>query len=187
MRRTPISLLVGLLVVSSAASQARDRPMVDDPPFTRQDVEEGAPWREGGHRLPPYPQAGDLVEFQVDTPEKRLRYFIDGQHLSVGEDGVVRYTLVIQSNTGAQNVSFEGIRCATWEVRTYAFGTGQNQLQPLEEAQWERIRRGGPYRHHLDLHEFYFCKPSRPVPYAAEEILRRMRAPIQRRDSDRLF
>lgn len=181
-----VLLLGGLLALSMTSPQARNRPMVDEPAFTREDVEEGAPWQESGHRLPPYPEAGDLVEFQVDTPDKRLRYFIDGTHLSVGEDGVVRYSLVIQAGTSASNVSFEGMRCATWEVKTYAFGTGQEQLKPLAGAQWERIRRSGPYHHHLDLHEFYFCKPSR-LPYNAEEILRRMRAPIQRSESEPLF
>lgn len=44
-------------------------------------------------------------------------YFIDGSTISVGADQVIRYTLVIVSSSGAQNISYEGMRCLTAEKR----------------------------------------------------------------------
>lgn len=38
----------------------------------------------------------------------------------MGSDGIVRYVLVARSSAGTESVSFEGMRCATREVRIYA-------------------------------------------------------------------
>jgi len=175
------------LLALAALAEARDRPFVDEASTNRDDVGERTPWKEGSHALPPYPKEGDLVEFQVDTPGKGLRYYVDGEHLSVGEDNVVRYTLVIKSRTGASNVSFEGMRCNHWDFKTYAFGGGRGKLSPLENPDWEPIRTGGQYRHHMDLHEFYFCKPLQYIPFARDEILRRMQTPVQRVEDTGFF
>ena len=178
-----LSLLLGWLAVGDA----RERPFIDEPSLTRENVEEGAPWQEGSHRLPAYPEDGDLVDFQVDAPTKGLRYFIDGKHLDIGADGVVRYALVIKSASGAANASFEGIRCDTWDVKIYAFGIGRGQWKAVDAPNWERIRRSGQYRHHLDLHDFYLCDTPAYKANGKDEILRRMRSPLQRNESDRTF
>ena len=42
--------------------------------------------------------------------------------MSAGEDRIVRYVLVARSASGAESVSFEGIRCQSREYRVYAVG-----------------------------------------------------------------
>lgn len=51
-----------------------------------------------------------------------FRFFVDAATLSVSDDGIVRYVLVARSPGGVDNVSLEGMRCATSEVRIYALG-----------------------------------------------------------------
>ena len=169
----PITLLfAALIALGTLNTEARERAFVDEPSTDRDDIGEAEMWQEGGVELPPYPEEADLVEFQVDDPQARFRYFIDGRNLKVGEDQVVRYTLVIRSSSGSDNVSFEGMRCNIREFKTYAFGNGRGELRPLKAPVWERIQLHGPHRYHSNLRELYFCKPDRHVPYDAEEIVR---------------
>ena len=165
-------LFTALFALGILDAGAKERAFVDEPSTDRDDIEEAEMWQEGGVELPPYPEEADLVEFQVDDPQARFRYFIDGRNLRVGEDQVVHYTLVIRSSSGSDNVSFEGMRCNIREFKTYAFGNGRGELRPLKAPVWERIQVHGPHRYHLNLRELYFCKPDRHLPYDAEEIVR---------------
>lgn len=185
----PFSLLLALAITSSPL--ARERPFVDEPSTERRDIEDGIPWSEDAViTLPDYPNDTDLVEFSVDSPGTPFRYFIDKKSLAIGSvDQVVRYTLVIQSSSGARNVSFEGLRCDAREYKTYAFGTSDRRLRPLPHPHWMRIKLTGPYRHHLDLRQFYFCQPVpfyRPYDTVAE-ILQRLRTAPRLGPNDDLF
>jgi hypothetical protein len=114
------------------------------------------PWHEIQARLPPFPKMDRLLPFQV-SPATRNRYFIDPASVSVGEDGVVRYTVVIQAAGGAENVSFEGMRCKTGEGKLYAFGHTDGQWSRNRYARWEPIpmRQATSYQRVLFKH--YFC------------------------------
>lgn len=59
-------------------------------------------------QLPPFPQAENLIPFVVSAMTDN-KFMIDGESLTVSTDGIVRYTLVIISSAGAQNVSYEAI------------------------------------------------------------------------------
>ena len=71
--------------------------------------------------------------------------------LTVGTDGVVRYTVVVTSPAGARNVNYEGIRCDTYEWRLYASINddhdgwdqhGRERLHAHRERRAERVSRG---------------------------------------------
>ena len=66
--------------------------------------------------MPAYPQVAALLRFPTDRPMPAV--LIDQRTQAIGEDGVVRYVLVVRSASGAESVSFEGLRCATGERRT---------------------------------------------------------------------
>ena len=165
-------LITALIALASPGSEARERAFVDEPSTDRNDLPDPELWKEGGVQLPPYPKKADLLEFQVDDPQARFRYFIDGRNLSVGDDGVVRFTLVIRSTSGGENVSFEGMRCDSREFKVYAYGGGRGELKPLKAPVWERIKMNGPYRYHITLQQLYFCETDRYKPYGVEEIVR---------------
>ncbi len=157
------SLMFGALLglLSAAAVADRERPFVDDPrPMTQrsQDEMEDYVWEEGESKPPPYPSEDDLVEFQVDRPGNRFRYFLDRKSLKIGGgDGVVHYTVVVASDSGARNVAYEGIRCETMEYKLYAYGGKGDQFQPVRDPQWRDLRDDGYNAFRRDLHDFYFC------------------------------
>ncbi len=126
-------------------------------------------WKEGKVELPPYPEDGDLVEFEVDGGNESFRYFLDEKSLSVGDDEVVRYTLVVRSKTGAENIFFEGMRCGAREYKTYAFGTGKGKFSPYRNPRWQAVRLGGLMRYRLDLLDHYLCRDA--FPRQPEQIL----------------
>jgi hypothetical protein len=67
-------------------------------------------WTELQVQLPAYPKAENLLPFDAGPASHNLHY-IDAPSIVVGEDGIVRYTLVIKSPEGAVNVSYEGMLC----------------------------------------------------------------------------
>lgn len=129
--------------------------------------------------LPAYPRPERLIEFFVAATSE-FRFFIDAASLSVGSDGVVRYTLVARSPAGVDNVSFEGMRCTSAQVRTYALGRdGAWGGQPGE---WRPIEPRSVQRWHNALYREYFCPQKEPIASAREgvEALRRGGHPFAR-------
>lgn len=105
--------------------------------------------------LPTYPQDADLLEF-LPRRNSAFHSFIDGKSISIGEDKVVRYSMVIKSPSGAVNVSYEGLRCKTSEYKVYAFGTQGSQWANVPDVQWRKVpRMSGDFR--FALYKDYFC------------------------------
>lgn len=119
-------------------------------------------WSEEQATLPPFPKDVDLVEFQVSVGTKN-RYFIDASTLAVGGDGVVRYVLVIRAGGGANNVTFEGIRCATGEYKLYASGRADATWARSYMDKWRPIENKLVNRHHSVLNRELFCHISIPI------------------------
>ncbi len=128
-------------------------------------------WQELNTELPDFPADDDLLEFQVTRPNAAFQYFIDAKSLSYTEaDGIVRYTVVIKSRTGAKNVAFEGMRCTTREFKTYAFGNGKNKFVRPRKIEWKSILDNDYTRYRKDLQEFYFCN-IRILDLSADKII----------------
>lgn len=120
------------------------------------EFENQKPWVELSAQLPPYPKTENLVEFSVSSAT-RNRHFIDSASISVGEDEVVRYTVVIEAAGGAKNVSFEGVRCETGERRLYAYGHADGTWSKARNAGWEGIKMRSLLSYHKALYEDHFC------------------------------
>jgi hypothetical protein len=174
-------ILAALLVLLPGVSRAEDRPFIDEPePPASSRIEEAAPWQEGKTTLPPWPANSDLVEFHVDGGPTPFRYFIDASHLAVGADGVVRYTLVVESGSGARNVSYEGMRCtARGSYKIYAYGAG-SRFKPVEQD-WQPIPVHSNDRYHLALHRVILCVPLKFEPRPKKDMIRAMQGHLPRR------
>ena len=133
-----------------------------------EEAQEARNWTEIQVALPPPPK-GDLIEFQVSAASS-FRFFIDPQSVSVGADRVVRYTLVARSASGAQNVSYEGIRCAgAGSYRVYAFAnSGAWSKSTLVD--WRSIEPKSVQRWHNELHRRYFCPQGGLIHSGAEGV-----------------
>lgn len=136
------------------------------------------PWQEIEVQLPAYPVAGSMIRFEVGAV-RDTTFLIDSESLSVGADGVIRYTLEVVSPSGARNVSYEGMRCATAERRFYAFGRTDKTWSKARSNQWGRIS-GTSNNHHVELFSNYFCPPGSPVVTSKEEALSALRSGGQR-------
>ncbi len=115
--------------------------------------EEEQKWVELEAKLPDFPKSEDLIEFDAGAAT-RNRYFIDGKTLGVGEDGVIRYVVVVKSAGGTTNISYEGIRCAVKVRKLYAFGRGDKAWGSSRNQEWQPIR---PSSYQAALSRGYFC------------------------------
>ena len=107
---------------------------------------------------PAPPRTQTLLEFGLIS-RGDFRFFIDGATLNPGKDGVVRYVLVARSPAGAENITYEGMRCATGEVRRYAIGRPDGTWGgkpgawlPVQAQLW-----------HRELARNFFCRHRQPI------------------------
>lgn len=131
-----------------------------------------ADWKEGEYALPAPPREGALRAFFVSSASPN-RFLIDADSLTVGDDGVVRYVLVVRTPGGAENVTFEGIRCAGGTRRIYATGRGTGQWSATRSADWRPIVDNTYDRAHAALAQDYFCDGTSP-PRDRAEVMRRL-------------
>ena len=127
--------------------------------------DETKPWQEVQAQLPPAPTTDHLVDFGV-SGATTFRFALDTYTLSIGNDGVFRYTLVATSPQGARNVTYEGIRCETDERKIYATGRADGTWVRARNAAWTKIADVGNNRQHAALEKEYFC----PDGYQARDV-----------------
>lgn len=149
-RLLPLCAALGVIGPAVAAAEPED---------ARESEEEALP--------PPFPKDADLIEFHVSAATTN-HYFIDGATLSPGADGIVRYVMVIRTDGGATNVSFEGLRCATREYRVFASGRADGSWGPAKISSWRAIESKTVNRHHAALYLELFCPLALPIADAAE-------------------
>ncbi len=129
-------------------------------------------WVELEVKLPLFPKTENLIAFDV-SGATRNRFYIDPQSLTVGSDGVVRYTLVIRGSGGGENISYEGIRCETREQKYYAFGRRDGTWSNARSNEWRYIEYKEANRQHGVLYADYLCLDrKRPIRSPAEAIQR---------------
>lgn len=106
-------------------------------------------WQEGEIPAPPAFNLEGLIRFEVN-PDSPMVYEVDPRTIHISpSDRVVRYVVVVRSPSGGRNVLYEGIRCPTAEVKTYARHNG-NAWVPLPEPMWSPMS-GRPSRHTAQL------------------------------------
>ncbi|PTR07990.1 CNP1-like family protein [Nitrosospira sp. Nsp5] len=138
------------------------------------DFDGGKSWAELQVQLPAYPKAENLLPFDAGPASNNLHY-IDAPSIVVGEDDIVRYTLVIKSPEGAMNISYEGMRCATdgvrenvraellilkfqiTEKRLYAIGRDDKTWVRARGSKWEELEDKSQHYAQRALSRYFFC------------------------------
>jgi hypothetical protein len=153
--------VLACVLASSAVAQWRQ--------FEADFDDQEKPWKEVEAKLPAYPKAENLlgVDAGAATPHK---FFLDALSISVGEDGVVRYSLVVKTAGGSTNVSYEGIRCEMRQQKVYAMGHANGTWARARDPQWRRIEYQEINRHHGALYAAVLCHGKEPVRDAREAI-----------------
>ncbi len=128
-------------------------------------------WREGQTAIPPPPRDEELAQIEAPGASAAYEYFIDPASISLGEDGVVRYSVVVRSDRGVRNVFHEGLRCVTDEVKTYAYGSKAGPFRPTASASWRPVARSGARGYQYYLARVVMCDAD-GYPWHAEQARR---------------
>jgi len=154
------ALAVALLCCISANTLASDdeelgwqRDYVKDPDTSQE--------QELDVVLPAYPEKKNLMDLKIATDGMQFTVYLDKTSLVLGEDGVVRYTVVLVPGSGVWNVSYEGLRCGEKQYRRFAYGL-DGIWQSLNASPWRDVRGSGANRYRVILYEHYFCNLMRP-------------------------
>ena len=118
-------------------------------------------WQESDTAPPASFSTKHLQFFEV-SPGSTLVYGMDPDTLTVGADGVVRYVLVASSARGALNVLYEGIRCQTAEMKTYARWDNHSAWNTGTGSDWRPLSFSGSTRHAMRLARDGVCDGSTP-------------------------
>jgi len=106
--------------------------------------------------IPPWPEEKHLVEIDIGRYGYAYRLLIDTASVSVGADRIVRYTAVLRSKSGVDNVSYEGIRCVQYQFKRYAYGSG-GTFYPVSGGDWKRIHQTRQDIYRKLLADEFFC------------------------------
>lgn len=131
-------------------------------------------WQEEKYTLPAAPEMNTLIPFEVNVSNAN-RFFVDPASVSVGKDGVVRFTVVIESPGGARTVNYEGLRCKTRERRLYAFGQKDGTWVESQGSSWILMQKQQHKMHNAYpavLAYDYFCLDLEPPPSAKVAVER---------------
>lgn len=121
--------------------------------------------------LPPLPSGDQLIPLDMDAKGSAFSVLLDPASLTVGEDGIVRYTVVMRSKAGAENIVYEGMRCDRKQYRRYAYASG-SEFRPVAGSEWKFVRKIPRDRYRAILLDDYFC----PLPRSdgARKILQQL-------------
>ena len=131
-------------------------------------------WSESETPTPPLVDFSKLVPFE-GAGSSSLAYGIDPATIRItASDGLVRYVIVASNHTGARNVMYEAIRCATGEFKTYARYSADGRWNNISAPQWQSVFGSKPSKHAFYLARSGVCDGGAPVSSAAA-IVRRLK------------
>lgn len=131
---------------AKAADFEEGRGITDDPLLPENDYV----------NLPETSQAAEWLTFTVKQVG-RHEYAVDPNSVSLGGDGIVRFSLLIRTTGGVDNISFEGIRCATGEWKMYATGREGGGWARTPGPAWRPISEVGLNAVRYTLYKDYVC------------------------------
>ena len=130
-------------------------------------------WKELETPPPPAFEVSRLVPFDVSI-HSALQFGVDAGTIAIGKDGVVRYVIVARSASGAVNAMYEGMRCSTGEVRTYARHNASGGWSRADNSDWRSMWGNTATRHTLMFAKQGGCTGN-ATPRSVDEIVRSLR------------
>ncbi|MGJ7544467.1 CNP1-like family protein [Variovorax sp. LT1R16] len=139
-------------------------------------VFQGPDWKESD--TPPAP-AFDLRRLvPIEVPAyMTLKFGVDPATIVITGDGLVRYVVVGTNKAGnAVNAFYEGVRCATGEMKSYARSSG-NGWETVANPEWRpMVLMNSNYTHALAVQGL--CRSGAPRA-SVGEMVRRLKNPVQ--------
>jgi hypothetical protein len=155
----PLLVSVAVLCCIPASTLASDE---EDLGWQQDYIEKpvSPPEQELDVALPDYPEKKNLLDLKIATDGMQYTVYLDKPSLVKGDDGVVRYTVILVPPSGVWNVSYEGLRCGEKQYRRFAYGI-DGHWQPLNTSPWRNVLGGNANRYRSILYQQYFCNPMR--------------------------
>lgn len=98
---------------------------------------------------PSFQTAGGIA---IDMPRHMsVKVAVDPATLAIGTDGVVRYVAYMTNLSGSISAVYEGIRCTTDEVKSYARWSPTSQWTRTIEPTWKDLNGNQPSKHALAI------------------------------------
>lgn len=131
-------------------------------------------WQET--EVPAPPKFDPNRRIAIDMPPYvSMQFGVDPGTLAITPDGIVRYVMVAMSPSGSLNAFYEGIRCNTGEVKTYARANANGFWTIVKEPEWRGLDDRQPSKHALALARQGACEGNASANSAAD-ILRKLTA-----------
>lgn len=161
-------------IVSAAGYKGPRESALDD--FGQFDESKAELWKELAAALPAFPVDLDLIAVRMPTTYT-LKVYLDEKSISLAQDGITRFTLVIESVSGSRNVFFEGYNCGTREYKTYASGTPEKTFEPIKQPKWERVPYYDTNAFRYQLLRYYVCNPNLlPTALSPRDLIHRLKS-----------
>jgi hypothetical protein len=161
---TATGLILLLFIAASANAEPTDRYEELTGEQDDFDVIEKS-WQESAAQVKDLPADDAWVTIPMDSLPSTQKLALSKNNINIDKkDWVVRYWVLIRSTGGAYNAAYQGLRCSTREVTTYAYG--QKHRDPMvtrvKEPRWTDIgpRRKGNYTQ--ELSHYIFCSGEVP-------------------------
>ena len=130
-------------------------------------------WKET--EVPAPPKFDPKQRIAIDMPHYvSMEFGIDPATLAVTPDGIVRYVMVAVSPSGAVTAFYEGIRCATGEVKSYARANASGVWTLVKEPEWRGLNDRQPSKHARALALQGACE-GRTSARSAADIVRKIK------------
>lgn len=133
-------------------------------------------WKETEVPPPPLFSKDKLVPIEMPKYVS-LRFGVDPATVAIGPDGIVRYVVVAINATGSINAMYEGIRCATAEVKTYARYASNGQWSSVQDPQWRGLRENLPSKHAVAIASQGACVGRSATASSAAAIVNALKYP----------
>ncbi len=172
-----IPILLALLFAAPADASAagykpRESALEGFEKFDESKVEQ---WKELESALPPWPDDAHLIRARMPVTYT-LTVYIDEKSITRLADGIMRFTLVVESPSGVRNVFFEGYYCETRSYKTYATGTPDKTFDPIKKPKWERVQYYDVNAFRFQLLHHHVCDPdSLSTALRPQDFVRRLK------------
>lgn len=104
-----------------------------------------------------------------------MQFGVDPTTLVITPDTIVRYVVVASNAAGSISAMYEGLRCATWEVKTYARLASNGQWSPVPNPQWQGLGDNHMSKHALALARQGICDSPSTTANSVTDIVKALK------------
>lgn len=131
-------------------------------------------WQESEVPAPPSFSIDHLIPIEMPHYVS-LKFGVDPATLAIAPDGIVRYVMVTQNTSGSVTAMYEGIRCATGQVKTYARTSSGAAWSLVKDPQWRNLSDNLPSKHAIMLARQGVCDGRGAAASTVQDIIKALK------------